>query len=307
MAANGGVTLGSGGAAEPMAKIREALSVVHDPYAHNDARRDAQTFLEDIKGYEEAPMQGYNLARDKAQLPVVRHFALSLLEHAIRYKWSGYNEEQAMILRNWVLELAQDVTRADPVFIRNKTAQLWVEVAKRCWGGEWLDMDSMLVQLWEIPDSIVHKELVMFVLETLSDEVFAGDDSVVAMREGVLSKACVEVFTPTAVLVEAFPNRHPGPDVRCGHEGWLSRLSVLLGNCLSASPGENEEVKSCTIKALSLMLSLMPWAIPKAIAVAGCVNYMCQGLASTIPEIQKVLLHFGHLDCQDSNCYNRPR
>lgn len=152
----------------------------------------------------------------------------------------------------------------------------------------------MLVQLWEVPDSAVHKELVMFVLETLSDEVFAGDDSVVAMREGVLSKACVEVFTPTAVLVEAFPNRHPGPDVRYGHDGWLSRLSVLLGSCIAASPADNDEVKSCTIKGLSLMLSLMPWAIPKAIAAAGCVSYMCQGLSSTVPEIQKASLDALH-------------
>ncbi|TQV98289.1 hypothetical protein V2A60_007956 [Cordyceps javanica] len=295
MAANGAGALGgSGGAAEPMTKIREALDVVHSPFSNNNARRDAQNFLEEIKSHDEAPMQGYNLASDKAQPPVVRHYALSLLEHAIRYKWSGYNEEQALTLRNWVLELAQGVSRGDPAYLRNKTAQLWVEVAKRCWGSEWLDMDAMLVQLWEVPDSAVHKELVMFVLETLSDEVFAGDDSVVAMREGVLSKACVEVFTPTAVLVEAFPSRHPGPDVRSGHDGWLSRLSMLLGSCLAASPADNDEVKSCTIKGLSLMLSLMPWAIPKAIAAAGCVNYMCQGLSSTVPEIQKASLDALH-------------
>ncbi|KAM3451289.1 hypothetical protein MY3296_005433 [Beauveria thailandica] len=295
MAANGAAALGgSGGAAEPMTKIREALDVVHSPFSNNNARRDAQIFLEDIKSHDEAPMQGYNLASDKSQPPVVRHYALSLLEHAIRYKWSGYTEEQALTLRNWVLELAQAVSRSDPTYLRNKTAQLWVEVAKRCWGGEWLDMDAMLVQLWEVPDSAVHKELVLFVLETLSDEVFAGDDSVVAMREGVLSKACVEVFTPTVVLVEAFPNRHPGPDVRCGHDGWLSRLSVLLGSCLAVSSADNEEVKSCTVKGLSLMLSLMPWAIPKAIAAAGSVNYMCQGLSSTVPEIQKASLDALH-------------
>ncbi|OAR05916.1 hypothetical protein LLEC1_04088 [Akanthomyces lecanii] len=295
MAANGGGDLGdTGGASETMAKIRAALDVVHSAFSNNNARRDAQNFLEEIKSHDEAPMQGYNLASDKAQPPVVRHYALSLLEHAIRYKWSGYTEEQALTLRSWVLELAQAVSRDDPTYLRNKTAQLWVEVAKRCWGGEWLDMDAMLVQLWEVPDSAVHKELVMFVLETLSDEVFAGDDSVVAMREGVLSKACVEVFTPTTVLVEAFPNRHPGPDVRCGHDGWLSRLSLLLGNCLTASPADNDEIKSCTIKGLSLMLSLMPWAIPKAITAAGCVNFMCQGLSSTVPEIQKASLDALH-------------
>lgn len=292
MAANGGVAMGSsqsnGGAGDPLTKIREALDVVHSPYSTNDSRREAQSFLEEVKGHDEAPMRGYNLASDKSQQPVVRHYALSLLEHAIRYKWSSYSEEQALALRNWVLELSQGISRQDPTYIRNKTAQLWVEVAKRCWGAEWLDMDAMLVQLWQLPDSPTHKELVMFVLETLSDEVFAGDDSIVAMREGTLSKACVEVFTPTAVLVEAFPNRQPGPDVRHGHEGWLSRLSEFLASCLAARPAENDEVKACAIKGFSVLFSLMPWAIPKAIASAECVKVMCDGLSSTVPEIQKV-------------------
>lgn len=292
MAANGGVALGdgqsNGGAGETLTKIREALDVVHSPFSANDARREAQSFLEDVKGLDEAPLQGYNLASDKSQQPVVRHYALSLLEHAIRYKWSSYSEEQAFALRNWVLELSQGISKQDPTYIRNKTAQLWVEVAKRCWGSEWLDMDAMLVQLWQQPDSPTHKELVMFVLETLSDEVFAGDDSVVAMREGILSKACVEVFTPTAVLVEAFPNRQPGPDVRHGPEGWLSRLTEFLASCLAAQPAENQEVKACAIKGFSVMFSLMPWAIPKAIASAECVRVMCEGLSSTVPEIQKV-------------------
>lgn len=287
MAANGGQA-NTGGVAETLTKIREALELVHAPFSTNEARRQAQSFLEQVKDYPEAPLQGYNLASDKSQPPVVRHYALSLLEHAIRYQWATYNEEQVIALRNWVLELSQSISRSDPTYIRNKTAQLWVEIAKRCWGAEWLDMDTMLVQLWQLPDSPVHKELVMFVLETLSDEVFAGDDSVVAMREGVLSKACVEVFTPTAVLVEAFPNRQAGPDVRCGQEGWLARISQFVDLCLSSGPKENEEIKTCAIKGLSVFLSLMPWAIPKAIASAECVRVMCTGLASTIPEIQKV-------------------
>lgn len=293
MSANGGpaplggnATNGSDG--DVLNKIRQALEVVHSPYSTNEARRQAQSFLEEVKDVAEAPLQGYSLASDKAQSPVVRHYALSLLEHAIRHRWQTYNQEQADALRRWVIELAQAVSKDDPSYLRNKTAQLWVEVAKRSWGAEWMDMDAMLYQLWQVPDSSVHKELVMFVLETLSDEVFTGDDSVVAMREGVLSKACVEIFTPTAVLVESFPNRQPGPDVRYGHEGWLSRLSEFLDWCLNAAPKDNEDVKSCTLKGLSVFLSLMPWAIPKAVSTARCVDVMRVGLASPHISIQKV-------------------
>ena len=300
MAANGGDT-SHGGDTDILGRIHQALEVVHSPYSNNDARRAAQSFLEEVKDVAEAPLQGYNLASDKSQSPVVRHYALSLLEHAIRYRWSTYSEEQAETLRNWVIELSQAVSRDDPSYLRNKTAQLWVEVAKRCWGSEWMDMDTMLVQLWQVPDSAVHKELVMFVLETLSDEVFAGDDPVVAMREGVLSKASVEVFTPTAVLVEAFPNRQPGPDVRHGHEGWLSRVSEFLNMCITSGAKDNEEVKSCTTKALSVFLSLMPWAIPRSISAAHCVDVMSSALALPHAEIQKVNIRVSGLGAQEAN------
>lgn len=269
-------------------RMHEALEVVHNPYSGNDSRRQAQSFLEVVKDVPEAPIQGYRLASDKSRPPVVRHYALSLLEHAIRYSWSSYSQEQAAALRGWVLDLSQAVSREDPSYLRNKAAQLWVEVAKRCWGAEWMDMDAMLVQLWQVQDSAAHKELVMFVLETLSDEVFTGDDSVVAMREGVLSKACVEIFSPAAVLTESFPNRQPGPDVRHGHEGWLSRVSEFLGYCINANAEDNDEVKSCTVKGFSVLLSLMPWAIPKAIAAAQCVTVMTAGLASSHVDVQKV-------------------
>ena len=121
-----------------------------------------------------------------------------------------------------------------------------------------------------------------------ADEVFTGDDSVVAMREGVLSKACVEIFTPTEVLVDAFPNRQSGPPVRYLDDGWLSRLSQFLGHCLNSAPSDNEEVKLCIHKGLSVLLSLMPWAIPKAVSHARCVEVMCAGLASSHVTIQKV-------------------
>lgn len=283
-----GSHLNNGTGDHNLTRIHQALEVVHSPYSSNDSRRDAQSFLEEVKDIPEAPFQGYRLASDHSQPHVVRHYALSLLEHAIRYRWSTYSEEQASALRSWVLELSQAVCKADPGFLRSKIAQLWVEVAKRSWGAEWMDMDSLLVQLWQVPDSSVHRELVMLVLETLSDEVFTGDDPVVSMREGVLSKACVEIFTPTSVLAEAFPNRQPGPDVRQGPEGWLGRVSEFLNFCVTSDVADSSDAMSCAVRALSVLVSLMPWAIPKAIAAAHCVRVMTGCLASPRADIQKV-------------------
>jgi exportin-5 len=273
-------------------RIHEALELVHSPYSSNESRQQASLFLEEIKADNEAPYHGFTLASDKSQQPVVRHYALSLLEHAIKHKWAEYSEAQATTLRKWVLELSQNLTPEDPLYLRNKTAQLWVEIAKRSWAAEWTDMDELLVQLWELPGSIVHKEFVLFVLETLSDEVFNGEDTVAILREGALSKACVEIFTPAIVLAEAFPNRQIGTNVRYGEEGWLVRLGELLNQCLGAEGFQNSQYRTCAVKTLAVYKSVMPWAIPRAIASASCVQHMCTSLAASSVPVQLVSAYY---------------
>jgi exportin-5 len=286
------VEAGSGeineGSTPLLPQIHEALDLVHGPYSSNESRRQASLFLEEIKANDEAPYHGFNLASDKTQEPVVRHYALSLLEHAIKHKWAEYSEAQASALRDWVLRLSQDISPEDPLYLRNKTAQLWVEVAKRSWAAEWTDMDELLVRLWKLPGSVVHKEFVLFVLETLSDEVFNGEDTVAALREGALSKACVEIFTPAIVLAEAFPNRQIGASVRYGEEGWLIRLGELLNQCLESDPYNNPQYQTCAVKTLAVYRSVMPWAIPRAIASASCVQHMCKCLAASSVPVQLV-------------------
>jgi len=269
-------------------RIHRALDVIYNPHSSNEERKDAQSFLETLKDSAVAPAHGFHLATDKNQSPIVRHYALSLLEHAIKHKWASYTGPEAEALRNWVLQLSRDVAKGDPVYLRNKIAQLWVEVAKRSWGTEWMDMDSLLVQLWQVPDSAVHKELVLTVLETLSDDIFNGDDMVVQVREKILSKAAVEIFTPAAVLLEAFPNREAGPEVRSGEDGWLARIVDLLRQCLSGDMQSNEDLRSCAIRGASVLYTLMPWVIPKSVARTGAAPIVCEGLRVSHIEVQKV-------------------
>jgi exportin-5 len=285
--AAGSATAGDGGEAI-LSKIHEALKVVHSPYSANQSRQEAQAFLEDVKTLAEAPSHGFNLAFNKPQEPIVRHYGLSLLEHAVKHKWEEYNESHQEFLRNWVLQLAEGVSAQDPSYLRNKIAQLWVEIAKRCWVASWMDMDYLLVRLWRVPDSPIHKQFVLQILETLSDEIFNGDDVVVALREGALSKACVEIFTPASVLTEAFPNRQVGPDVRCEGVGWLSRITQLVTDCLSGGLEQNEDVRACVVKALNVLNSVAPWAIPKALSAVGCRAVMCGCLATSSVPVQKV-------------------
>lgn len=279
---NGGTNL--------LPRIHEALDIVHGPYSSNESRQQASAFLEEVKATAEAPYHGFTLASDKSQPPVVRHYALSLLEHAIKHKWAEYSEVQATALRDWILQLSQGLVIEDPLYLRNKTAQLWVEVAKRSWGSEWIGMDELLVRLWDMPGSVVHKEFVLFVLETLSDEVFNGEDTIAILREGALSKACVEIFTPAIVLAQAFPNRHIGTAVRHGEEGWLVRIGGLLDQCLNNDLSGNSQYQTCAVRILAVYKSVMPWAIPRAIASASCVERMCKSLAVSNVAVQLVSL-----------------
>ncbi|GAP89848.1 putative nuclear import and export protein [Rosellinia necatrix] len=279
---------------EVVPRIQQALDVVYNPYTSNDERNEAQGFLESVKDTPDAPTHGFHLASDKNQSPVVRHFALSLLEHAIKHKWASYTPPEAGALQNWVVQLSRDVAKGDPVYLRNKIAQLWVEVAKRSWGTEWMDMDALLVQLWQVPDSAVHKEFVLAVLETLSDEIFNGDDMVVQVREKILSKASVEVFTPAIVLLESFPEREAGPEVRSGGEGWLARIVDLLRQCLSGDIQNNEDLRSCAVRGFAVLYTLMPWVIPKSVAMTGAVPVICEGLRASHIEVQKASLEALH-------------
>ncbi|KAI1773737.1 ARM repeat-containing protein [Hypoxylon cercidicola] len=294
----GGVSVEDGNMAI-LSKIHQALEVVHNPYSSNDARKDAQLFLEDVKNDEKSSFYGFHLATDKAQAPIVRHYALSLLENVIKHKWGEYSQGQTEALRGCVLELAQNISGDDPAYLRSKIAALWVETAKRSWVAEWMDMDALLVRLWQVPNSAVHKELVLSILEMLSDDIFNGDDPVVAIREGILSKASVEIFTPAAVLVDTFPSREPGPDVRCGNEGWLARITGLLSQCLSGDVQHNVELRSCAVRALSVLYSLMPWVVPNAVTATECVPVMCEGLRASHIEVQKASLEAMH------SLYNR--
>jgi exportin-5 len=270
-----------------LSQIHEALELVHSPHSSNEARQKASAFLEEIKGEDEAPYHGFTLAYDRNQKHIVRHYALSLLEYAIKLKWNSYSDAQADTLRGWVLQLSENISPDDPLYLRNKTAQLWVEVAKRSWGDQWLDMDEMLVKLWELNGSLVHKQLVLSVLETLSDDIFNGEDTTAALREAILKRACVEIFTPAVVLADINPDR-PAATERYGDEGWLIRIGGLMRKCLASDVQNNEQYRACTVQSLAVLRSVMPWAVPSAISKAACVQDLQASLAAPNIPIQIV-------------------
>ena len=267
------------------AQILRALELIHDPRSPNLLRQDASRYLEQMRSQDEAPYYGYNLATNKSHPSIVQHYGLSLLEYAIQHRWIEYSEEQSTAIRDWTLKLARGVSEQDPLFIRNKVAQLWVDIAKRSWGLEWMDMDELLVQLWS--GSLTQKELVLTVLETLSDDCFGREDITSGLRGNELNRACVDIFTPATTLMEHFPKREASIDLRYGDEGWVSRISDSLAWCNSTAH-TGVELQNFTSRILSTLRSVAAWVILRALTVTRCVPHMCESLVSHNGRVQLV-------------------
>ena len=263
------------GSTEGNAQILRALELIHDPRSSNVLRQDASRYLEQMRSQPEAPYLGYILADNKSHPAISRHYGLSLLEYAVQHRWTDYTAEQSKALRDWTLKLAESVSRDDPLFIRNKIAQLWVDIAKVSWGLDWADMDELLVRLWQ--GSLTQKEFVLLILETLSDDSFGREDVNTGLRGNELNKACVEIFTPADILAHHFPTREKGLNVRFGEDGWILRISNLLSWC-NEQGHTNEELQNCTIRALSVLRSVAGWAILKALKSTRCIHHVINSL-----------------------------
>ncbi|MCJ1467281.1 hypothetical protein MMC07_005905 [Pseudocyphellaria aurata] len=283
---------GTGGSAIPYdqnepadvdAQILRALEVIHDPWSQNLLRQKASQYLEEIKLDKEAPYHGFGLASTKAKPAVVRHFGLSLLDQAIRHRWAEYTLDQRTTLREWVLALSESVTADDPLYLRNKIAEIWVEVAKRSWVLEWMDMDELLVRLWN--GSVVQKMLVLTILETLSEDIFGHEDAAAGLRGTDLNRAFVDIFTPATVLTEQFPSRETSINVRYGQEGWISRIGELTDWCTGEAQID-EPQRACAVKCLLTLKSAIGWIIPRALVDTRSVRRICRCLAAANLSVQ---------------------
>lgn len=250
-----------------MADLIKALELIHNPSSTNVLRREALTYVESQKESKGAARNGFILASRTENAPLVRYFGLTLLDHVLRH--TSITSDQLGDLRELVLQLAQSIRPEDPPYIRNKIPQLWAEIAKRTWGLDWLDMDQTLVQFWDA--SLVHKELILSILETLSEDIFYREDTVSSLRGTDLNRALVEIFTPLSVFEEIHPQRDHHVEIRCGTEGWLSRTCEFLGNCVD-NVQTSKRAKDAALKALAALKSVLVWTIPKAIISTNCVS-----------------------------------
>jgi exportin-5 len=250
--------------------ILQAIEAIYNPRSTNETRYAANQLLEDSKSSPQARELGYSLALDTTKDATLRHYGLTLLDYHIRFVWDGYDEDMEAILRNNVVNLAQNVRSEDPTYLRMKVAHEWTVFAKRSWATYWMNMDEQLVELFQASEA--HREVVLYVLQTLAEDIFTRDDSLAATRGEVLATACIEVFTPEALMLDdGVPKTGHVINVRFGSEGWLQRLSTFLEWSLSNN-------HAAAVKTLNTLGSALSWMPSATIAATAGIQPICQGV-----------------------------
>lgn len=282
-------SLGSGLSGDVLSEIVRALETVYNPRANQEVRLSATTYLDTFKADENLLQYGYVLA-DANQAVQVRFYGLTLLDHVIKHEWHHLDDNHSSQIRQYILSLGKNLTGSDPLYLRNKFAQLWVELSKRIWALDWFDLDEELIKLWQKDQN--QEIFVLTVLEGLSEDVFIREDPRAVLRGTDLSSALVNIFTSSSEHTGLSKIGQHTYNIRSGDEGWLVRLNRLLTQCLNgnmASPG----VGSLACKTLSTLRSVFAWLMTPAIANSGCLESVCNCLSTQDADVVMV----GHPSC----------
>ncbi|KAF9908101.1 hypothetical protein EC991_010229 [Linnemannia zychae] len=277
-----------------------ALESINNAATTNNARQQAQEYCEALKRDAAAPLYGYYLAhKDHGQPDIVRHFGLSLIENTARYKWSdaSLTPELKTQIRQNVMSLASEGVlpmMTEKPFIKEKVASLFVEVAKREWPGAWDDMDMFLRQMFFKDDTA--REMSLFILRSLCEDVCIYDDAVAGLRKKDLRAGLLVIMSSEAILRKHYPDGVKGHENEVtlmvgeqGNDGWLSRLSVLLQELLPRCQSENRTLadEKIAVAALRTLSTTLDWVISSSVATTSVVPLICQ---STLSPSEKIRL-----------------
>lgn len=266
--------------------IKRSIRLTLLPKIHNDKRRENLEILENIKREHDAPYVGYDLASNVNEPDAVRYFGLQLLEHAIKYRWAELKDGEVLQLGRWVKVLVGTIRAEDPLFLRNKMGALWVEIAKRCWGQEWMNMDKELLYIWHRRDYNEQASawLVCYILEMLSEDICVHEDPTAGLRLDILGKSLNEIMITDQVFKDHLVTRGTSTEVRAQEDsdgvnvGWLARLNWWIGHMaqrlsLPTSPPQVRAKDTQTIlKAIQALRPTANWINLRSVLDAETIN-----------------------------------
>ncbi|CCE80019.1 Piso0_003115 [Millerozyma farinosa CBS 7064] len=273
-------------------QIISALNLIYDPKSSNEARKEAQIFLESVKSNDESPYWGFQLAlpENNVQNYAVRHYGLSLLQHAVNKRFHTFNASKVATIRTWVIELANKIGGSDPHYLKEKLAYLWASIAKRIWGSYlvkasrehvskddpgaanklsvsesdlvdgWASMDADLWSLWN--SNMACREISVLIIRTLFEDIYFLDDAVASKRSSILNQLCILIVTPDEVLGSIY---EPNPDIAAAKgsaQGWFVTWSRSLIEQFQGGETKSPEAGVFASKLLSILKTCLHWVHP---------------------------------------------
>jgi exportin-5 len=136
-------------------------------------------------------------------------------------------------------------------------------------------MDRVLLALWG--KNLTSKELVLTILENLSEDTFAREDSAAALRGQELNTALVEIFTPAAQFAGGLMVGKTSVHLRANDEGWLARVVEFIQECVSNASAR--QVRVCLTKALAILRSVFSWMMLSAVVSTNALPAICASLS----------------------------
>ncbi|KAG0277376.1 hypothetical protein BGZ95_006057 [Linnemannia exigua] len=279
--------------------LLSALETINNAATTNDARQQAQEYCETLKRDPAGPLYGYYLAhKDNQQPDIVRHFGLSLIENTARYKWSAASltPELKTQIRLNVMSLASEgilPMMTEKAFIKEKVASLFVEVAKREWPGAWDDMDVFLRQMFFKDETA--REMSLFILRSLCEDVCIYDDAVAGLRKKDLRAGLLVIMSSEAILREHYPDGVKGHKNEVtlmvgeqGNDGWLNRLSMLLQELLPRCQSDTKTLadEKIVVAALRTLSATLDWVISTSVSTTSVIPLICQATLSPSEKIR---------------------
>ncbi|KAF9214411.1 hypothetical protein BGZ59_003728 [Podila verticillata] len=282
-----------------LSSLLAALETIYNISVTNAERQKAHEYCEMLKRDRSAPLYGYLLAhKDNKHGDVVRHFGLGLVESAVRYRWTDGSMDQSLKtqIRMHVISLASEGTLSileEQMFIKEKVARLYVEVAKRQWPGEWDDMDLFLKQMFFKDET--RREMALLILRSLCEDICIYDDAVAGLRKKDLRAGLLVIMASELVLKEHYPEGVKGHQNEvtlmvgeAGNDGWTSRLSALLTELLPRCQSESllPADEKIALAALNTLSSSLDWVITSSVADSSIIPLICQGILSPAVKIR---------------------
>lgn len=297
-------------------RILQALEVIYEPKSNNAARREAQVFLESVKASDESPFWGFRLAlpENYGTNHIVRHFGLSLLQHAINKKFHTLDRSKILVLREWISTLAAKTLEDDSHYLKEKLGFLWASLAKRIWGAflvkakqetdgisltkedtedGWVSMDAELWSLWN--GSAQTRELSLIILRTLFEDIYLLDDPVASKRTNILNQLSVMIITPDSVLEKIY---EPSPTLSaCKHskDGWLVEWNKFLVETLTRNDISSPTVQQFVPKILSTFKTCLHWIQPSVLKNENVLNTLMNILTVSDMKLKTLAIDCLHI------------